>query len=218
MSLSYQWLQDNFDAINTQSASSESNIITQVASSETNIITQIASSETNIIAALPNDSVGDALVTIDYAHHEIHGGSFYTTSRYESVGAASTVSLLLTTPSAGSAICHLTGAILADGAGVWTWSEAPNASGGTAITPYNNNRTSANAANLTVTYDPTFVSSGTVLAQSHLGTYAPSVNVGGQFSNRQEWILEEETIYLIRFTADGASCRTTIIVEFYEET
>ena len=165
---------------------------------------------------LPRDSSG-ALRIIDQQHHEIHAGVHYTCSTYESIGAGSTLSMMITTPAAASGVAHMTGAMLTDGAGVWTWNEAPNATGGSALVEYNNDRTSTNAATVVCTKDPTFTSTGTVLIQSHIGTYAPSVNVGGQFSNRQEWILKASTKYLIRLTADGASCRSAIVAEWYEE-
>lgn len=164
---------------------------------------------------LPRDASEGALIVIDDVHDEIHLGNHYTTSVYASIGAASTLSVLITAPATGE--IHLTGVLMADGSGVFTWSEAPNASGGSALVAYNNRRDSANAATLTATSDPTYVSSGTILLTTHVGTYAPSVNVGGQFANRQEWILAPSTLYLIRFTADGASCRTCIFAEWYEE-
>ena len=113
---------------------------------------------------------------------------------------------------------HVTGLIQSDQAGNFTWSEAPNASGGTSITAYNNNRQSTNTATLTVASDPTYVSSGTILFQGPIGESGnPNVAIGGNFSARQEWILAASTLYLLRYTSETADSRVLLALEWYEE-
>ena len=193
------------------------NIITQVSSSGDASVVQIASSETNIIAALPNDGLVNALVTIPYAHHEIHSGKFFEASVYEAdVDAASTLSLMITTTTATS--IHLVGLVKSSLGGSFVWSEAPNASGGSAVVAYNHNRQSANTATPTVVYDPTFTSAGTILFQTDIGaTGNPTTIVGGEFAARQEWILASSQTYLLRYTSATANAKVTLVFEWYEE-
>ena len=165
---------------------------------------------------LPRDPLG-ALVGIDIVHREIHLGNHYTCGTYESIGAGSTLSMLITAPATATAIIHLTASLFADGAGVMTFSEAPNASAGTALVAYNNDRTSDNTTSVVATKDPTYASSGTTMVSTHIGTLAPSINLGGETEGRHEWKLADSTLYLIRFTADGTSCRTAITATWYEE-
>lgn len=163
---------------------------------------------------LPIDPLG-ARTVIDYVHHETHEGLFFTAFRYQSLAAASVLSILFTAPSAGS--IHLEVFVECDKSGVYTWSKAPNASGGTAITP-NNHDMDGTAATLVAAYDPTFVSTGTVLFHGAIGTNAVGVvKVGGASAERDEWILTADELCLLRFTADSATSRTTLIGEFYEE-
>ena len=141
----------------------------------------------------PQDATG-ANETIDYVHHEIHNGSHYTAFVYEAdVDAASTLSLLITASS--TKFVHLVLAVQSTLAGSFTFSEAPNASGGTSVVAYNNRRPSAasKTATTTVTYDPTFVSAGTILLQAPIGTSINAVRAtGGGAEAREEWILSKK--------------------------
>lgn len=165
---------------------------------------------------LPLDAHG-ARTTIDSVHHEIHEGDHYTAFLYDGeVDSTSTLSVLITVPAAGE--MHLVGLVKSSLGGSFTWSEAPNASGGSAITPYNNNRQSTNAATLVVTSNPTFVSAGTVLLQTDVGaTGNPTQAAGGNFAARQEWILAQSTLYLLRFVSATNDAKVTLILEWYEE-
>lgn len=97
---------------------------------------------------LPRDVHG-AFETIDYAHHEIHAGNYYHAHVYDAdLDTASTLSLMITAPATGE--IHLTGLVTATVGGEFSWSEAPNVTGGTSITSYNQNRQSSNSATATV--------------------------------------------------------------------
>jgi len=165
---------------------------------------------------LPLDVHG-ARKTIDYAHHEIHAGSHYTVYlRDAAVAETSVLSVLITSPATGE--MHTVVAVNASLAGAFTMSEAPNASGGSAIVAYNNNRQSTNTATLVATSNPTYVSSGTVLIAGGIGAAGnPAKVLGGAFAGRQEWILDQSTLYLLRFVSAAASNDVTIILEWYEE-
>jgi len=165
---------------------------------------------------LPTDVHG-ARDTIDQVHHEIHEGKHYTAYIYDAdMSTGSSLSLLVTAPASGET--HLAGLVKSSGAGSFVWSEAPNASGGAAITPYNNNRQSSNSASTTVVSDPTITSAGTTLLQSDVGaTGTPQTRVGGEFAARQEWILDTDTAYLLEYTSAADSNKVTLIFEWYEE-
>ena len=165
---------------------------------------------------MPTDVHGGRTI-IGYAHHEIHAGNHYVAHSYElDVDASSTLSILITAPTVKEA--HLTGAIESSLAGRFTWSEAPNASGGTSITTYNSNRRSSNTSELVCTTDPTFVSVGTVLLQATIGTPGNPINaLGGGVESREEWVLGDGVLYLLQFTSATANAEVSIILEWYEE-
>ena len=159
------------------------------------------------------DGISNAARVIDHAHHKIHNGDYYTASYSEVLADGSVGSLLVTVGAAK--IPHLTFSISATGAGFASFSEAPNASGGTTVAVNNNNRSSGNTSDSGVTSDPTFVSAGTVFRSAQLGAQSPSFKNGGETESRVEWPLNIDTLYLLRFVASAAAA-IEMVVEYYE--
>ncbi len=116
-----------------------------------------------------------ALVTIDYVEKQIHAGfGWIATHKEKSIGVT-VISVLITTPA--SSIYGMSVSVEADLAIEWEFGEAPLASGGTTITGRCTDRTADTADPLTITYAPTYTSSGTILHQHTSG----SVGGGGPF-------------------------------------
>jgi hypothetical protein len=163
----------------------------------------------------PTDVTG-ARITIDEAHHEIHAGAHYSASHAVSVGTGTAVTVLITTPATDD--IHLVFSVAATNSGTWTFSEDPNASAGTAVVSYNNDRGSANTSDVTITHTPTYSSSGTVLQNFCIGTAGQGNSHGGGAGEaRNEWILKASTLYLIRFVALNAATNVAMNLSYYIE-
>jgi len=88
---------------------------------------------------------------------------------------------------------------------------------GTQITIYNNDRSSSRTSNAICYKDPTVTSNGTQINAE----WVPGERVGkiGAVSRTQtEWILKQDTNYLIRFTPGTDNAKASIVMEFYELT
>ena len=169
---------------------------------------------------MPLDDLGYR-ATIDIIHAKIHAGEHFTTNYYEKVGAASAVNLMVTAPATGQ--YHFVAEFGTDGPGMFTLSKAPDidATGGTVLVNYNNDESASNDSALVHVGNPTYVSSGTVIARyvigGSAGNGANKIVVGGSGESRYEWELLPSSVHLLRWVADLASCRTVIRTHFYKE-
>jgi len=163
------------------------------------------------------DSISNAVVSIDGTHERIHSGYGMVAIHQTAHGTATAATMLITTVTAQNP--HVVLAVSADKGGKWTFSEAPNASGGSAITSYNRDRSSSLTAGTTITHTATYVSAGTILDRGVVGAAGGNPNsvTGGGSIERPEWILAASTIYLVRFVADNATTVTNIRAEYYYE-
>ena len=175
-----------------------------------------------VVNVYPQDGLSGNIKTIDPVHCMIHDGVHFTASHQVTIGTATAATVLFQTPaSSQSMTIHFVCGVEADKEVTWTLSEAPNASGGSALVSYNNNRKSDITSPATLTHTPTYVSSGTVL-ESHVagsGTGSPaSSKVGGESENRNEWDLKNDTLYLIRVAALNATTIVNIVIPYYYRT
>jgi len=167
---------------------------------------------------LPIDTRSGARKQIDLTHSKIHDGKHFTLSYNKTLSAGSAITVMFTSPAtAVGTIVHFVGGVESPKSGVWTFSEAPEASAGSALTAYNNNRLSSNTSPLTCAGTVAWTSSGSVFETHFLGTASPASTVGGDRTSRQEYILNYGTKYLIRFIADAATTNTVINASFYYE-
>jgi hypothetical protein len=97
----------------------------------------------------------------------------------------------------------------------WVIGEAPNATGGSAITVYNNDRASATTSGSVFLGNTTYTSSGTILTQHVTGANgAPSIDANA----RNEFLLKSNTNYLVYVTPSPTTTTQTIInCTFYLE-
>jgi len=165
---------------------------------------------------LPHDEDTNSLRYIDAVHAMVHRGYHYTATHAVAIGTATAATVMITAPATGA--YHLAIGMQANNTGYGAFSEAPNATGGTAITAYNNNRNSANVSTLTHTKTATVTSAGTVLQNFVLGTDGKgNVSSGGAGEMRTEWILKPSTKYLFSFTALNAATRVAMNLSYYLE-
>lgn len=173
------------------------------------------------VTVFPQDPLGHP-IAIDHVHAMGHDGLNFTTSQYVSLAAASALNVLITAPA--SPHYHFISEVITDAVATVTFSKDPNATatGGTAITAYNNNENSSNTSTLAHIYGGIYTSSGTVLETflmgSASGNGANRIVVGGSAAGRQEWEFASNSVHLIRVVAGTATCQTVVRTYFYRET
>lgn len=181
---------------------------------------------------IPLDKSTGALITVTYAHHEIHGGSHYTiTYGVADIGAATTpddaITLTFTTAdtsswphmvllfeSVGGALCRLR-----EGG---TGGGSPSG----VITCKNNNRNSSKTSGLLdisstagqVSYDAGLDTGGTLLVDEYISGASTNQNKAGggaQGGARYEWILKQNTRYQVSIFS-AANVASSIVLHWYE--
>lgn len=164
-----------------------------------------------------DDTVG-ALITIDTVHHEVHEGEMFTVEHSASVTNTNSLDILFTI---GNKTAHTGISVSAGGQITGYLYEAPTASGGTALTIYNMNRTSSNVSEAIATHTPTVSATGSVaLINGRVlpGGATNQTRVGGSARTGAEWILKSNTKYLLRITnTSGGTIVINPVIEFYEE-
>ena len=161
------------------------------------------------------DSSTHSAQIVDYEHHEIHSGSHYFVAGQETEASAATIEFIVVTPDSTS-WSHMTFEIVGSGDTTFAIYEgASGITGGSSTTPLNNNRNSANTSGLTLTKDPTSITSdGTLIYEQRVG----SNRQAGLLGRGQEIILKQDETYLFRVTSNAASNNISYKAEWYEHT
>jgi len=169
------------------------------------------------------DRITGATTTIDYEHHEIHGGSHFTLCGFDTIDEDETIDFVIQTPDT-TKWAHMT--FQASGTTQLEFNvyRTPTVTGGTgtAQTPLNNNENSSTASTLTILRDPTITNAGTELplgSSSGLQAATPSrANSEGLIGRNRELILRQNTTYLFRFTSRGDGNIVSFCGSWYEHT
>lgn len=172
------------------------------------------------------DGVSHALQTIDYPHHEIHGGSaFHVGYSVPSIGAMTvpddTIQLHFTTGDVSPKHAHMEAVATCASAAQFLVFEAPT--GGLAeptgtVNIWNRRRPSANTSMIPVVYyDATLATGGNTLRNTYFGSSGFFTGTGGQFSDRYEWILKPNTTYAFALIST-ATVSAEIVLNWYELT
>jgi hypothetical protein len=170
---------------------------------------------------LPVDPISGNRLIIEPEHGAIHDGVHFTLDYYkELVSVGSTSTVMFTSPAtATSQFIHFVCGVEADKAIDWYLHEGTTASGGSAITAYNNHRTSTNTNPVTIVANPIVTSNGTILEQHIAGSAStPQSNTGGGVVARNEWLLKPATNYLIRVVGTVATTKSVINAPYYYRT
>jgi len=155
--------------------------------------------------------------TIEHAHHEIHEGNHFSFTRSKTMDTVTANTVTITAPASASGFIHLIADIESTGAASWTFSEAPEASAGSALSSYNNKRNSATTDPTTIAGGVVWTSAGTILQTHYIGSTNPRSNLGGVNQGRMEWILNPSTKYGFRVANVAATCYSTINLYYYVE-
>ena len=142
------------------------------------------------------DTMTDALNTVDYAHHEVHGGSMFHVSYVADIGNGANLDIGVTTPNTSKHSHMVIGVGVEAEARLYLYEDA-TFSGGTPLTAYNRNRNSSTAATSTVVHTPSITSTGTLILGAHYGS---ARTYGGESRAQNEWILKQNAKYLLRVT------------------
>lgn len=161
------------------------------------------------------DASTETLQSTDYEHHEIHEGKHFNMCDYDLDAAnAEIIDFVMTTPDTLEEP-HLTFKIAASlGATLEVYEGATGISGGTAVTPINNNRRSSNASIVSLLQDPTISLEGTRIA----GFLAGGSRVAGFSTRDKEDILDRNISYLFRITSLAQSNEIEWCASWYEHT
>lgn len=164
---------------------------------------------------MPVEAISGNRLILEPEHGAIHDGQHFVASHAETVGTATAVTVMIQTPSAPRYI-HFICDVESDKAVTWTFSEAPNASGGSAIVSLNNYRGNAKTAGTTITSAVTYTSAGTILDRFLIGTSGnPNSATGGAVGHRNEWLLAANTSYLVRVVAAAATTQVIVRLPYY---
>lgn len=149
------------------------------------------------------DASTNTLQSIDYAHHEIHGGSsFIATYAADISPAGSDLLLHIITPTTNE--MHMVIDVQCESETDISLFEAPTTtSDGTGIDEVNRNRVGTPAASgATIFHTPVVTVNGTLLANQHIGS---GKGGGAEIQGRDEWVLKPGgTKYLLKCTATAA--------------
>jgi len=193
----------------------------------------------NKTRAVGLDAVTHGILTVEYAHHQIHEGKSF--SAYYSVTTAATnghrSGLYLKTPATPN--CHLVVEFSASAAANFSICEAPTIAANTGthgVVIYNRRRSSANTSGVTdnatspadnkvttlteaqIAGDGTWAT-GTVIRTAPLQVGTGPFPAGGSDRGSQEYILKPSTAYVFLITNTTASANTHhILIDWYEHT
>lgn len=163
------------------------------------------------------DPTSSGVITVDFAHHEIHEGDHYTVADFTDLGNGATYNILIVTPNT-AVRTHLLFQVTTEGETTITlFEDTTTSSDGTAITEVCNRRdASGGTAGTVVTHTPTITGDGTQIARSKTGS---GMKAGGAIRGDDEWILDQNSKYMLRITNDTAVNNwASWVITWYEHT
>ena len=169
------------------------------------------------------DNSTHTLQTITYEHHEIHSGSHYFIGRASSLALSAVLDVQVQTPNT-TKWSHLTFQLQCSAETAWwIYEDVSFTLTGSTLTPYNNNRNSANTsgtifyqianASVALANADTNITGSTLLIQGVIG----DGREGGQDERSKELILKQNTKYLFRAESLSAG-QVGYNIEWYEHT
>jgi len=171
----------------------------------------------NTSTDLPDIDLTGAKVVIDYPHHEVHEGNFYTLSSVGTIAAGTANAVAIALRPEPGRTAHFQGIVSAKNSGYAELYENVVVVPSGTVTPKNNDRTSPNVWGGTIVTVSSVTSFGTLLQSRAIGSAAPGTRIGGDGTTRNEWILSSSYWYLVWFYADNADTQITLDSEFYDE-
>jgi len=164
------------------------------------------------------DSSTHTLQSIEYEHHEIHAGSYYRAGFQKDIPNGETAVFTIKTPNTTKWL-HFRPAVDVElEAAVELFENPTSISGGTSIIPRNANRNISDLSVATVIVDPTSID---LTGAVQLGNVVEGSgkSSGGESSAQFEWVLKQNTTYILRVTNQTTSTNeVNIRCMWYEHT
>jgi len=176
------------------------------------------------VMKVPFDKTTGALITVTYAHHEVHDGSSYRASHSAAGGSGTKATVSFTTPDTSKWL-HVALTARSNVEAIYTLGEGATITGssGSDYAPRNRNRNSSNTSGVSgagsaggagnCTTGGAVTDFGTVLEILHFGS---GVKVGGEQRGTAEWILKPNTVYAAEVESQAASSEVSIDLDWYE--
>ena len=180
-----------------------------------NINTTVADAEGD--HANVTSSGGLVVVGVEYAHHEIHEGVHYTSSRNATLASGAKMLLLFNTPALPTRVHMLVEFRSSGEMNMRIWNGVTVSSVGTAMEESNRDMASANIAGVIVTHTPTITDIGDEEEgfARHIGA---GQTVGGEEMASNEILLPPSSLVLINGTSEAANNDVTGVADWYEDT
>ena len=165
------------------------------------------------------DKSTNSIQVIDYAHHEIHAGSHFKAGFQDtSMATNDTITLLFVTPNTTKwahwvLVGQATGSAI-----IQIYEDTTTSNDGTAVTRWNRNRNSLTDSTTLVYHTPTVTADGTKIVEKWIGSEGFKEDTGGEARGDSEFILKQNTKYLIRLTAVSNGIKGAIGGDWYEHT
>ena len=173
------------------------------------------------------DLTTNALKVIQYDHYEVHVGRSYAVYFTVDLPASNYVDLQIVAPDT-TRWAHFTPSIVGEGGlQAWIYEGVTINTAGTAITPHNKNRNSANTSDFTFASivnttlananADTVIEGATLLATLKAGA---GRGIGGELEGRNEWNLKQNGTYSIRVLSlvGNATQYVNFAIGWYEHT
>jgi hypothetical protein len=164
------------------------------------------------------DRYTNTVQTIDYAHHEIHAGSHFFVTDYQTIGNGSSVDWMLTTPNTAK-WAHLTFEVQGTAVTTAVFYEGANRTGTTPLTVFNNDRNSGALSGLLAHRGVSGgTTDGTPFWQMSGGTASAQFRGGPDVRQDTEIILKQNTKYVLKVTSGTAGNVVSVRLRWYEHT
>jgi hypothetical protein len=167
------------------------------------------------------DASTHSLPILEYEHSEIHKGDHYYIEGYAELDNTDTLFIKLVTPNT-TKWAHFKWEITSTGVLATTLDEAATGgmTGGSGVTPLNNNRNSANTSGIVITSGVTTCTGYTTrVSNQKFGVASnPARATGGADVTANEIILKQNTVYCRSFTSGSDSNIVNFRASWYEHT
>ena len=154
---------------------------------------------------LETDGATGALTTISYPHHEVHSENHYYIEGWTELDTNDTLFVKLVTPDT-VVWSHFKWDIAGTGITITTLDEAATGgmTGGSGVTPLNNDRNSSNTSGMVLTSGVTNADSFTTrIGDTKFGSAtSPQRAIGGGSGREDEILLKQNTTYLRTFISE----------------
>lgn len=168
------------------------------------------------------DHSTQATLMLDYEHHELHEGNHYFLAATTTLDSASTDFLDIGILTANTTTwANMAFSVSSVGQTTFTVYEGAAlfaVSDGTAITPINNNRNSANTSAMTLVSNPAYTAAASdQLFQQVIGADGGAALIkGGLIDRNKEIILKQNTYYIFRMDSGSSANLISYTAEWYE--